>query len=395
MNHEAPAHTEEDGVNEDRGIKGSQKRPTGIGGHLAGGEQPPVTQGGAVAPGAGDTSAQERVATLQRRLDQVRNRAALTELRGALTHLDALIAGFPTALAEIRRLGYVYRAGLEQETESLREQWQGLRGQVESEAASQGQLLLQQAETLHRRLGTLPGRPDPLQLEALERELESLEQRVADTYGGLERLYATLEGKAREMERLLRNLRWMLEQQAGASFRLRPDENLVEAMEAQYLSGGEQEGPEGVLYLTDQRLLFEQKEDVTRKKFLFIPTEKERVQRLLLEAPIGAVQRSKAEERGALVWKKELLELHFSSQAPVSQARFILKGDSEACQALIGRIQSGDIAGERVGGAPVEAATPTGQIPSRCPACGAALTTEIVRGMRSVTCGYCGTVIPL
>ncbi|MGC8873047.1 MAG: hypothetical protein ACP5SI_01195 [Chloroflexia bacterium] len=376
-------------MNEAKGTKGSQKHPGGIGERLSEGGVP----SGPAAPQPVEGSAAERVADLQRRLNQVRSRAALTDLRGSLARLDALVSALPAAVAEIRRLGYVYRAGLEQETEGLGSRWQELSRKVEAEASSQGQLLLQQADALLRRLSALPARPEPAQLDTLEREIKSLEERVESACAGIEQLYAATEQELQRTDRLLKHLRWMLEQAASAAFHLRPEENLVEAVEAQYLTEGEREGPEGILYLTDQRLLFEQKEDVTRKKFLFIPTEKERVQRLLLEAPIGAVQQSQAHERGALLWKKEWLELAFSSQAPVSRARFVLKGDSEAYQALIGRIQSGDIAAERVGGVPVEQPAP--QLPTRCPACGAALTTEIVRGMRSVTCGYCGTVIPL
>jgi hypothetical protein len=382
-------------VSEETGIKGSQKVPSGIGGRLSQSGGPPGQVPPApTPPGGSEASAAERIASLQRRLAELRNRAGLSDVRGALVRLEGIVAGFPAAVAEIRRLGYAYRAGLEQEAEALQKQWQDLGQKVEAEAATQGQLLLQGVDALQRRLTALPVRPDPQQLDVLERELALLEGRVSSAYEGLKRLYAAAEEKVHQMERLVQSLRWMLDQVAAATFRLRPDENLVEALEAQYLTEGQQDGPQGILYLTDQRLLFEQKEEVTKKKLLFIPTEKERVQRLLLDLPIGSVQRAEANERGALLWKKELLELALSAPAPVSRARFVLKGDSEACQALIGRIQSGDIAEDRVGPAP-ERAEPPRQLPTRCPTCSAALTTEIVRGMRSITCEYCGTVIPL
>ena len=45
------------------------------------------------------------------------------------------------------------------------------------------------------------------------------------------------------------------------------------AVRATWQKGGE-DNPQGILYLTDQRLLFEQKQEIGAKKVLFITTEK-------------------------------------------------------------------------------------------------------------------------
>lgn len=336
-----------------------------------------------------------RAEALGRRLNALRGRATLGDLRARLGTLDATLRNFPAALLEVRQGGYVYKAYLEKKVEVLQRQWEGLRQRLDVEAAQQGRMLLGRVEEVQRRLLALGGAFRPADLETLEQEANWIEGQVNDVAGALEGTFRTLQDNVQQTERQLQALRWLLQEVAGASFRLRPEENAVEAVSAQYLTREEKDGPRGVLFLTDQRLLFEQKEDVVTAKFLFIPTEKQRVQKLLLEVPIGAVAEVRPGERGALMFKKELLELHLT-QADVPRALFRLEADSEAWAALIGRVHSGDIAGERVGAeaVPTVQVAPS-QVPSRCPTCGAALTTEVVRGMTSVTCEYCGTVIRL
>ncbi|MGC8959409.1 MAG: hypothetical protein ACP5OO_06430 [Chloroflexia bacterium] len=381
---------------ESKGFKGSSRDDAERVGARLGREAGPVPSSRRL-----DQAEQERAElarraeALERRLTALHSRATLGDLRARLGTLDATLRNLPAALLEVRQGGYVYKAYLEKKVEVLQRQWEGLRQRLDAEAAQQGRMLLQRVEEVQRRLLSLGGEFRPADLEALEQEANWIEGQVNDVAGTLEGTFRTLQDNVQQTERQIRDLRRLLQEVAGASFRLRPEENAVEAVSAQYLIREEKEGPRGILFLTDQRLLFEQKEDVVTAKFLFIPTQKQRVQKLLLEVPIGAVAEVRPGERGALMFKKELLELRLP-QAGIPRALFRLEADSEAWAALIGRVRSGDIAGERVGAeaAPTVQASPA-QVPSRCPTCGAALTAEIVRGMTGVTCEYCGTVIRL
>ncbi len=337
----------------------------------------------------------QRAEALEKRLTALRSQATLSDLRARLGTLDAALRDLPAALLEVRQGGYIYKAYLEKKVDVLQKQWEGLRQRLDTEAAQQSRMFLEQVDRLQRRLAALGSEFRPADLQVLEKEVSFLEGQVGDVAEALEGTFQTLQGNVQQTQRQIEALRWLLQQIAGASFRLRPEENVVEAVSAQYLTRQEKEGPRGILFLTDQRLIFEQKEDVVTTKFLFIPTEKQRVQKVLLGAPIGAVAEMQAGERGALMFKKELLRLAFS-QGDVRQALFRLEADSEAWAAWIGRVRSGDIAGERVGAAaaPIVQASPA-QMPECCPTCGAALQVEVVRGMASITCEYCGTVIRL
>lgn len=337
----------------------------------------------------------DRADALERRLRDLRSEASLAGLRDRVEDLDSSLNGLPAALEEVRRGGYVYRAYLEKKVEVLRSQWEGLRQTIDREAAEQGQQLLRQADTLQRRLSGMGHRFEAAKLDSLERDIDMLAGKVSDAQRALQGTFDTIQSNVGQTEGQLRKIRWLLQQVSSASFRLRPDEYPVDGVEAQYITEGEKKGPKGVLFLTDQRLLFEQREDVATKKFLFITTERKEVHELLLEAPIGSVQQSEAIERGA-VFRKDFLELSFGAQAAVSQALFRLEADSDAWKALLGQVISGDIAGERVGAEETPAVeVSVADVPTKCPTCGAGLTVEIVRGMQSVTCEYCGTVIRL
>lgn len=381
-------------------LGGQQKSPVGRIGQQMGKEviAGPGSSSGVTGPNPAE---QERMALSQRasslgqRLSDLRSKAMLSDLRSSLGSLDSTLTGMPALLEEVRRGGYAYKAYLEKKVQVLREQWAGLRTRIDTEAAQQGRLLVQQAESLQQRLSAMGSNLNALLLDSLERDAGALESKVQDVVRTLQGTFDALQSNVRQTHAQIEALRTVLQRVSGALFRLRPGENIVDVVGAQYLTG-EKEGPKGFLFLTDQRLVFEQNEKVATKKFLFITTESELVRKKLFEAPVGGVQRAEPSERGALMFKKELLELDFT-QADISKALLRLDADSEAWAALIRRVSSGEIAGERVGAeaVPQSVQVSTAQVPSNCPTCGAGLTAEIVRGMTSITCEYCGTVIRL
>ena len=155
--------------------------------------------------------------------------------------------------------------------------------------------------------------------------------------------------------------------------------------------------------MSDQRLLFEQKEKVATKKVLFITTESETVQQLLLANPVGAIESCKASSAG-FGGNQDHLDFAFTS-GDFANAHFHIKGqESEVWAALIKRILNGDIAGERYYAEGEDAASiqqavesalsnAPANAPAKCTACGAPIDEEITRGQHQVQCEYCGTVM--
>jgi len=194
---------------------------------------------------------------------------------------------------------------------------------------------------------------------------------------------AQVDADARSCEKTLELL-------SGATFALEPGEGAVDAVEARW-NPGEGEA-EGVLFLTDRRLVFERREKVARKKVLFITTASELVKEVRWQVPLadlGAVEASEA--RQALVLKREVLRV--TPQRGADPAAFTLHADSDAWRAEILRCQSGEIAAERTGAVP---AAPEYLVPAKCPACGGALRQAgRIRGVSAVRCEFCGASVPL
>ena len=194
----------------------------------------------------------------------------------------------------------------------------------------------------------------------------------------------------------LDDIEYLVTQLAEASFQLLPTEAGIAAVKAVWCkTGKEQKGdPEGVLYLTDQRLIFEQKEEIATKKVLFVVTEKQKVQGLQLEAPVALVEKVDTSKQGMLK-NEDHIEIHFLSGAPVQMAHFHIWQENTAWQALINRAKSKDFDKGRAVALDQAAVDKVKAAPAQCPSCGGNITTVVLRGMDSITCEYCGFVIRL
>jgi len=180
--------------------------------------------------------------------------------------------------------------------------------------------------------------------------------------------------------------------------RLQEAEGPLLAVKAEWQQDGE-EGPKGYLFLTDQRLLFEQREEVvTKKRFGIFKAESEMVQKLHIAVQVHEVEQVVHKEEGGFLGmgKDDILELVFAATASLSRARFHLDGqDSEDWAAMINRIQSGEIDGDRSDEYQdeLEAAQITSaSFPEQCPNCYAAVP-EQPRGVTTYTCEFCGATI--
>jgi len=310
----------------------------------------------------------------------------LGEMRSTLTLL-------PTEIAGLRSRGYAFQNQLEKKVEALNGQWLGMSQEVSREVTRITRDLRREADAAERMLqqamggGTLP-------VSRAESAVEALERRVDAARSAVTAMYEPLQENVRQTKSQIKEIEWLLDQLDQASFRLHSAEDPVSACKAQ-LTETKKEGPEGVLFLTDERLIFEQKEKKTTKKILFLATEKEIIQELMFSVPIGQVEKVDASQKGFL-GPKEIIELSFAPEADFSSVLLGLRGaDNEDWAALIGRVLSGAISKER-SRPKEEAVLADGRtVPTKCSTCGAPINVDIVQGMREITCEYCGSVMRL
>ena len=119
-------------------------------------------------------------------------------------------------------------------------------------------------------------------------------------------------------------LEWTLTQGDEAKFQLRAGEGVVIGAKATWLRSNE-DHPKGVLYLTNQRVLFEQKQNVATKRFFFITTDSKLVHQALLEVSIEAIEEITATRKGFFC-NKNHLGMTFASGISVPAAYFWLHG---------------------------------------------------------------------
>ncbi len=311
--------------------------------------------------------------------------------------LDARIRDLPGRIQELRTRGYVFKSYLERKAEILAQQWADLRQRVTTEVDKHGHELRSQADTLLQRMPTLRLIRNMNELGAMDSAVSNLESRVEGVKQSIKGLYGAVKENIDQTHEQVNDLFWVLDQADGAAFTLYPAEAVVSAVKAQWLTG-EKEGPKGIFYLTDERVLFEQREEMATKKTLFITREKKKVQEVKWEAPLRQVTSARARERGGAflgIGKKEMLEVEFAPDAAIPNAMLKLDADSDPWQGLIGRVKSGDIAGERTTPKDKAAVEAARTAPTKCTNCGALLTQIIVKGMTEIKCEYCGAVMRL
>ena len=338
-----------------------------------------------------------RVESVESSFRSLQDDIALRWVNDDIGTIDTQLHDLPPSTHQVRSRGYVFKSYLEKKAETLASQWNQLRSRVVAAVDEQSRDLRYKSDLFQQRLPFLRSNRSEVELATAESALKDLESRTSAAKSTIKGMYETLQENIRQTVDQVKEVAWVLDQVDGATFKLYPGECAVSAVKAQWMTS-EKEGPKGILYLTDERVLFEQKEEVATKKVLFIATEKQKLQELKWDAPLNQVESAKASEKGGAflgIGKKEIVEFDFGSGVKVRSALLHLEADSDAWQALIGRVKSGDVAGERTtpkDKAVVEAARAA---PTKCTVCGATMTQAIVKGMTEIKCEYCGAVVRL
>lgn len=356
----------------------------------------PRAAGSATAAAAG-SSAQDtslRLDALQDKFGDLQESLLLTNVHSKLSEIETALSLLPSDIEQVRTRGYVFQSFLENKINVLAEKWAETQDSVSREITRRTRELERDSDTAENALRqAASGRAS--QVSRAESAISTFESKVRAAQSAVEAMYKPLQQNVDQTRRQVTQINRLLDMIDEASFQLYPSEDPVAVCKAQYMER-EDEGPEGLLYLTDARLLFEQKEQIATKKILFITTEKETVQEFIFEVSVGQIEEVTASDKRKLLKRKEMLELLFAPEADLSGATLrLLDAKNEDWDKLIGRVKSGEIDKERTqpkDEAVVEAARAA---PTKCTTCGATLSVEIVRGMQEITCEYCGSVIRL
>ena len=324
----------------------------------------------------------------------------LGDIYDTIGEIETKLTKMPLDLDALRRKGYVHSGQLEDRMAALDENWDEVMPKVEAELKRQVPRLDRELDGVERKVALLSS-GTAAAISGAKTAVSAGESKVSAAKSAIRGMYNDLESELYKIENELRQVGWMMDQLNGSpEIRLREAEGPITAVEAFWQQDGK-EGPKGVLYLTDQRLLFEQKEEVvTKKRFGIFKSESEMIQKLHLDIAAHDIDSMKHSEEGGFLGmgKDDILELICSANAPVSRVRLHLKGqDSSDWAGYIKRVQTGEINDDRDEDYLDEievAQALSGSFPTRCPNCFADVPPP-PRGVTSVTCEFCGgTVTP-
>ncbi len=339
--------------------------------------------------------------SLQMALQRLQDAARLNNTRGALERLDADIANLSGQVGALRAQGYAFEKGLELESMQIQAEWRGIESITRSQIETQAAPLQAELRVLEGQMSQLAAqRSNPAlartNMERLKTSVQTLTSRAEAADRTVSSTFQPLSGKVSALKFRLQKIEWMLKQLAEASFKLLATESGIMAVKAVWCKDVKErpEDPDGVLYLTDQRLIFEQKEEIATKKVLFITTAKEKVQALKWEAPVALLEEVKPSKQGMLK-NEDHLDIRFGPGAPLQTVHLHIWQEGSEWVQLLNRAKTRDFDQTRALEIDEAAQEKVKSAPSQCPSCGANITQVVLRGMDSIQCEYCGYVIRL
>ncbi len=341
------------------------------------------------------------IQSLQSSLRDLQTSVRMTEILDGVEDLGTSVNGMDRRIESLRERGYAFEKDLEKMAADFEKEWAGIAPKLEAQIEKEARVMERSLRPLETQITQLAGEsraPAALRprLSKLKSQVESLEGRVEAAERSIRGRYDQFSSEVQKVKYHLTKLEWMLTELSEASFELLATESGIMAVKAVWAKGGKQtkDDPEGVLYLTDQRILFEQKEKVATKKVLFVVTEKKLVQETLWEAPLALIEGTKARKDGFLN-KDDYIELCFASGAPFDVLHVHIWQRGDEWKALLKRAKGKEFDKTRAIAIDKAAAKKVKDAPTKCPSCGGAINQVVLRGMESITCEYCGDLIRL
>ncbi len=318
-------------------------------------------------------------------------RLQFTRATDALKDRRSRIDDLAGRLAHARQRGFRYKAALEGQLDEARRLAPGAVEQVLHESRAVADRLRDRVDEVLARGRRLAAdsdlRNNQAQVEMLDDAHDDLKREVDDAE---RRLGAITDPVVKAVDGVTRGLKEaedVLEAFEGATFQLQPGEDVLASVGASWedAQGGAKKGR---LFLTDHRVRFEHDEEiVTKKTMFFFAAETKRVQKLVLDEPIGHLASSDDSTRG-WVFKEQVLGFAWdrAAKCPQKTSFEVERGSAKEWDTLVESIRDGSIRADRVQGEVQEEEILS--FPEQCSACGGALPPA-VKGQRTLTCPFC------
>jgi len=337
---------------------------------------------------------QRKVARIADQAGDLPAKLQFTSVVDALSRSRGQLQEISDDLGRVRAKGYLYKSGLEAQLAGAADAAPGVAQELQQETRRVAGFLDDRVDDLVRRARRLAVDSDltndTARIDVLEDAYRDIDKEVKEAERRVKAISAPVTKAISDVQKAVKEAVAIVDAFEGSSFDLQQGENPVAVVEATW-EDARSGAKKGKLFLSDMRILFEHDEEiVTKKKFIFFAAEKERVQQLLLDQPIGHLASSDDSTRG-WVMKDQIVALSWDGSAgcPRKTTFELDSGTAETWDALIESIKDGTISSDKVDGTPEVAAVL--QFPAQCGACSGALPAA-VRGQQTLTCPYCATV---
>ena len=298
-------------------------------------------------------------------LSDLQQRSSLSQVQAELTEMDSALNHLLSLLESAREKGYVFQKDLDETIYQIMDRWQPARDNVLRTIPQQAAGIrnnLMPLSNMVSRLNSVIGNPTAAQplISNTCTQVNTLLGNVGEIERSLQSSYADIDNQAGALTSRLNTIHWALKQLEESKFKLEHNEKLVMAVQARWDQEGDDD-PEGVLFLTNKRLIFERKEKVARKKLLFITVDAEFVQEVIIDQPLTDIQSVTAANKG-IFGNQDFVEVQFSDKK-LGQVPFHIDGqDSTYWVTLIDRAKSGEINQDQTTGSGLSYADMTGPI---------------------------------
>lgn len=204
----------------------------------------------------------------------LRTKASLSDLTSEVSQMTQDLSTQETRLKELRDLGYVFDDEMEDTITKNATSWKGMKVSVESEIRRKARELQKEMDEIDTnivRLQALVNRPQSAEtsINRAKALVDSLTEEAETASMSIRSRYNSISNDISSINSRLYFLEWMLGELHQASFDLLETEAPVSAAKVRWYHDGKEDkkDPEGILFLTDQRLILELHEKVVKKKF--------------------------------------------------------------------------------------------------------------------------------
>ena len=332
---------------------------------------------------------------LESRERSLKLRADLNSIQTDIADIANAFFAVPTALRELNERGFVFTKDIEDDLAIIENQWHSEIEDDVEDALKQALATVAKAEQKSDRQMDRLTSPSQSLINQAQTQLENLDSTIRSAEQNLRAHYRTVKNKIDEIQFDIAEAEQTLNLLHDSKIKLRGSEAPILAVDARWERDGEDEGPKGHLYLTDQRILFEQKEKVAEKKILFITTESKMVQKIWVDEELRHIKTIDHEEerRGMLNMKRrEILSLVLQGQANSSRLKFQLVDQEAADWAEeIKLVLAGETAKDHFDYDP-ESESVTYTFPTECSNCLASVPPQPA-GVHIFQCDFCNSTI--